>query len=67
MTFTPIAGRLAVEVSLPVFMTDVCRDMDSNTLPSDCEATLNRYVPPPRCCFIDIKLSRLMSLNVTVN
>ena len=36
VTLTPIAGRLAVELSLPVFTTYVCRGWDSNTQPSAC-------------------------------
>ena len=35
---TPIAERLAVELSLPVFTTWICRDWDSNIQPSACEA-----------------------------
>ena len=35
---TPIAERLAVELSLPVFTTKVCRGWDSNTQPSACGA-----------------------------
>ena len=31
VTLTPIAERLAVELSLPVFTTQVCRGWDSNT------------------------------------
>ena len=31
MTLTPIAGRLAVELSLPIFTTKICRGWDSNT------------------------------------
>ena len=37
-TLTPIAERLAVELSLPVFTTKVCRNRDSNTQPSTCRA-----------------------------
>ena len=36
MTLAPIAERLAVELSLPVFTTYVCRDWDSNTQLSAC-------------------------------
>ena len=36
VTLTPIAERLTVELSLPVFITSVCRDWDSNTQPSAC-------------------------------
>ena len=39
VTLTPIADRLAVELSLPVFTTYVCRRWDSNTQPSACEAS----------------------------
>ena len=35
---TPIAELLGVELSLPVSTTRVCRDWDSNTQPSACEA-----------------------------
>ena len=38
VTFTPIAERLAVELSLPVFTTYVCRGWDSNNQPSACGA-----------------------------
>ena len=31
VTLTPSADRLAVELSLPVFTTYVCRGLDSNT------------------------------------
>ena len=34
VTLTPIAERLAVELSLTVFTTKVCRGWDSNTQPS---------------------------------
>ena len=37
MTLTPIAERLAVELSLPVFTTKFCRGWDSNTQPFACE------------------------------
>ena len=36
VTITRIAERLAVEVSLPVFTTNVCRGWDLNTQPSAC-------------------------------
>ena len=39
MTLTPVAERLAVELSLPVFTTLVCRGWDSNTQPSALVAT----------------------------
>ena len=42
MTVTPIADRLAVELSLPVLTTLVCRGWDSNIQPSDCEANANK-------------------------
>ena len=35
-TLTPIAERIAVELSLPVFTTKVCRGWDSNTQLSAC-------------------------------
>ena len=38
VTFTPIVELLAVELSLPVFTTWVCRGWDSNTQPSACGA-----------------------------
>ena len=37
-TLTPVAERLAVELSLPVFTTQFCLDWDSNTQPSCCGA-----------------------------
>ena len=37
-TLTPVAGHLAVKLSLPVFTTWVCRDWDSNSQHSACEA-----------------------------
>ena len=37
VTLTPIAERLAVELSLPIFKTKVCRGWDSNTQTSACE------------------------------
>ena len=38
VTLTPIAERLAVELSLPVLTTKLCRGWDSNTQPSACKA-----------------------------
>ena len=38
VALTPIAERLAVEMSQPVFMTKVFRGLDSKTQPSTCEA-----------------------------
>ena len=38
VTLTPIAERLAVELSLPVFTTEFCRGWISNTQPSACGA-----------------------------
>ena len=38
MTLTPVAERLVVELSLPVFTTYVCRECDSNIQPSACGA-----------------------------
>ena len=40
MTLTPIAERFAVDLSLPVFTTKVCRSWDSNTQPSSCGANV---------------------------
>ena len=34
MTLTPIAERLPVELSLPVFTSKVCQGWDSNTQPT---------------------------------
>ena len=36
VTLTPVAERSALELSLSVFMTKVCRGWDSNTQPSTC-------------------------------
>ena len=36
MAIQPTAGRLAVDLSLPVFTTKVCRGWDSNFQPSAC-------------------------------
>ena len=36
VTLTPIAERLAIELSLPAFTTYVCRGWDLNTQPSTC-------------------------------
>ena len=43
VTLTSIAERLAVELSLPVFTTYVCRGWDTNTQPSACEANALAY------------------------
>ena len=43
MTLTPIAERLAVELSLPVFTTYVCCGWESNTQPSACGANALTY------------------------
>ena len=43
MTLTPIAERLAVELSQPVFTTKVCRGLDSKTQPSTCGAKDSAY------------------------
>ena len=40
VTITPIAERLTVELLLPVFTTQVCRDWDSNTQPPLARRTL---------------------------
>ena len=37
VTLTPVAERLAVELSLPVLTSKVCRRWDSNIQPSACE------------------------------
>ena len=37
VTITPVAKRLAVEMTLPVLMTWVCRGWDSNSQPFACE------------------------------
>ena len=36
MTLKPIAERLALELSLPIFTTYICRGCDSNTQPAAC-------------------------------
>ena len=38
VTLTPVPKRLAVELSLPVLATYVCRGWDSKPQPSCCEA-----------------------------
>ena len=38
MTLTPLAERLAVELSLSVLTIEDCHGHDSNTKPSTCEA-----------------------------
>ena len=38
MKLTPVAERLPVELSLPVFTTKACQGWDSNTQPSAFEA-----------------------------
>ena len=45
-----IAERLAVELSLPVFTTKVCRGWDSNIQLSACEANVLRGGLEPCCC-----------------
>ena len=40
---TCIAGLIAVELSLPVFLTKVCCDWDSNTKPSSCGVNALTY------------------------
>ena len=42
MTLAHIAERLAVELSLPVFTTQVCGSRDSNTQPSACEQYIKK-------------------------
>ena len=44
VTLTRIAQRLAVELSLPLFMTKICRGWDSNTKSSTCEANALRCI-----------------------
>ena len=49
----PIAERLAVELSLTVFSTNVCRGWDSNTQPSACgENALTRCATAVECNFL---------------
>ena len=43
ITLTPNAKYWAVELSLPVFITKVCRGWDVNTQPSPCEANALTY------------------------
>ena len=43
VTLTLIAELLAVELSLPVFMTSVCGGWDSNTQPSACGANAQTH------------------------
>ena len=43
VTLTPIAERLAVELSLPVFTAKVCCGWDSNTQPSACKENALTY------------------------
>ena len=45
VTRTPVAERLAVVQSLPVFTTEVCPGLDSNTQPSACKANANGATP----------------------
>ena len=40
MTLTTIAERLALELSLPVLTTHICRGWDSNTQPSACQTNV---------------------------
>ena len=40
VTHTPFPERLALEMSLPVFTTLVCRGWDSNTQPSTCKSNV---------------------------
>ena len=48
VTLTPIAERLTVELSLPVFMTWVCCSWDSITQHSACGANALPIALPPR-------------------
>ena len=43
VTFSPIAERLAVELSLSVFTTYVCRGWNLNTQPSACGANADDF------------------------
>ena len=52
VTLTPNAERLAVELSLPVFTSWVCRGWDSNTQPSACEANALTIQPGVYFCFV---------------
>ena len=53
MTLTPIVEYLALELSLPVLATSVCRVWDSNTQPStyeanaltDCTTSADFFIP----------------------
>ena len=66
VTLTPIAELFAVELSLPVLTTYICRDLDFNTQPSTCEANALTTVPPPRShdMIIPNRLSPFWVLNV---
>ena len=61
VTFTPISERLAVELSLPVFTTWVCRGWDSNTQPSTCGADALTH---RRCSNYTICLSHVISMTM---
>ena len=53
VTLTPIAERLAVELSLPVFTTQVCRDRGSNPDLSHARRTLYLHATAAVITFID--------------
>ena len=44
VTLTPIADRLAVELSLPVFTTKICCSWDLNTQPSACCSCVHLWI-----------------------
>ena len=58
MTLTPNAQRLAVELSLPVLKTWICRGWNSNTQPSACGSNAQTTTPPPRYCMDEIFVGR---------
>ena len=78
LTCTPIAERSAVRLSLPVFMTWVCRGLDSNTEPSTYKAdalvhcattAMDEFKPNDILCilrFIQILTHRKTQLKVDV-
>ena len=60
MTLTPIAEPLAVELSRPIFTTNVCRCWDSNTQPSASEAYALTH-----CATTSVKIGFSVRYNVT--
>ena len=52
MTLTPVAERLALELSLPVFTTWVSRVFNSNMQSSACGVDALTDVPPPQHCSV---------------